>query len=386
MLGTASIAQEYGYEVTPVAGYNATEDSMNIGSKNMNMGNYATFGIEAQFNQIDFFLKPELSLLYSKADSQNITPAVKTDIYRYAINGVYEYKELKYIIPLAKLGIGYEAMSNNYSGNEDALFADLGVGAKIPFSETIALKLEAIGVVKSNSDGSRKDGNIVVLAGINFAFGENTEKTTPTQEVAEVAAVAQEEPLKQEEPLEEEIVENTSNEESSLKPAETEVAEEAVAATAVAASTAILTKADDDDNDGVENSLDDCKSTPAGYCVNKFGCILKLVPSINFEFASSDPDTQNSKNILIFAEFLKNSPAYNVELIGYADNIGSKKNNLILSQKRAERVKELLCNEGIATDRIVTKGMGEANPIATNATAEGRAQNRRIETKLIQTK
>jgi len=72
-------------------------------------------------------------------------------------------------------------------------------------------------------------------------------------------------------------------------------------------------------------------------------------------------------------------PEVRVEIRGYTDSVGSWEYNLKLSQKRAEAVKQYLVNSGIDPNRLVAKGYGEADPIASNKTAEGRAQNRRIE-------
>jgi outer membrane protein OmpA-like peptidoglycan-associated protein len=55
---------------------------------------------------------------------------------------------------------------------------------------------------------------------------------------------------------------------------------------------------------------------------------------------------------------------------------------MALSKKRADAVKTRLEAQGIAADRIATKGFGESNPVASNDTAEGKAQNRRIEVKI----
>lgn len=64
---------------------------------------------------------------------------------------------------------------------------------------------------------------------------------------------------------------------------------------------------------------------------------------------------------------------------GHADSQGEDQHNLELSQQRAEAVREYLVAHGIAADRIVAKGYGEGRPIADNKTAEGRANNRRVE-------
>lgn len=64
---------------------------------------------------------------------------------------------------------------------------------------------------------------------------------------------------------------------------------------------------------------------------------------------------------------------------GYTDAQGSDDLNQKLSDKRAESVRDYLVGHGVARDRVTAKGMGKANPIASNATAEGRADNRRVE-------
>jgi len=68
---------------------------------------------------------------------------------------------------------------------------------------------------------------------------------------------------------------------------------------------------------------------------------------------------------------------------GYTDNTGSDAINIPLSQKRANAVSQYLNLHGVASGRIVTQGFGSANPIASNATAVGREQNRRVEIALI---
>ncbi len=68
-----------------------------------------------------------------------------------------------------------------------------------------------------------------------------------------------------------------------------------------------------------------------------------------------------------------------VEIRGYTDNVGNRKSNLRLSQRRADAVKAWLVAKGIAADRVGAKGYGPDNPIADNKTAEGRQKNRRIE-------
>jgi OOP family OmpA-OmpF porin len=69
--------------------------------------------------------------------------------------------------------------------------------------------------------------------------------------------------------------------------------------------------------------------------------------------------------------------------VGYTDWIGSAAYNLKLSQHRAAAVKHYLINKGIDPNRIYTEGKGKADPIASNKTREGRAQNRRVEIEVV---
>jgi len=79
------------------------------------------------------------------------------------------------------------------------------------------------------------------------------------------------------------------------------------------------------------------------------------------------------------AEALKDSPDQNFVVEGYTDSTGSDELNERLSQARADAVRDFLVQQGIAADRIKAVGRGEMSPVATNATAEGRAMNRRVE-------
>ena len=68
-----------------------------------------------------------------------------------------------------------------------------------------------------------------------------------------------------------------------------------------------------------------------------------------------------------------------VEVDGHTDNTGSASVNARLSKQRAEAVRQYLIEHGVPEDRLTAKGYGPSKPIASNKTAEGRAQNRRVE-------
>ncbi|WP_394846253.1 OmpA family protein [Pendulispora brunnea] len=72
-------------------------------------------------------------------------------------------------------------------------------------------------------------------------------------------------------------------------------------------------------------------------------------------------------------------PSIKIQIEGYTDSAGSVKTNDRLSQARAETVRGFLASSGVPTGRLTATGMGSANPVGSNATAEGRASNRRVE-------
>ena len=74
-----------------------------------------------------------------------------------------------------------------------------------------------------------------------------------------------------------------------------------------------------------------------------------------------------------------------LEIAGYTDNTGDPAENVSLSQKRAEVLRDAMIKASANPDRLIAKGYGEANPIASNDTPEGRFHNRRIEYHVVQT-
>jgi len=81
--------------------------------------------------------------------------------------------------------------------------------------------------------------------------------------------------------------------------------------------------------------------------------------------------------------YLANNPAIKLEIAGHTDNVGNAASNLSLSQNRAESVRKYLTDKGISPDRLTAKGYGDTQPAAPNDTPAGRAQNRRVEVKLL---
>jgi len=104
-----------------------------------------------------------------------------------------------------------------------------------------------------------------------------------------------------------------------------------------------------------------------------------VLDGVNFATGSANL-TENSKTILdkVVRTMTKN-PELELEVRGYTDNTGSYSGNMKISQRRADSVKNYLVGMGIESSRLAAQGFGPENPIASNDTRDGRAQNRRIE-------
>lgn len=79
------------------------------------------------------------------------------------------------------------------------------------------------------------------------------------------------------------------------------------------------------------------------------------------------------------AAALNENPESRLQVVGHTDAIGSEAYNQSLSEARARAVADYLARQGVATDRMVVGGVGEAQPVAPNTSEEGRARNRRVE-------
>lgn len=136
----------------------------------------------------------------------------------------------------------------------------------------------------------------------------------------------------------------------------------------------------DDDGDGVPNSKDACPNTAAGAKVNRRGCtIIASIEGVNFAFDSAELTDEGKAVLGREAQRIKANPTARIQVAGHTDSIGSEEYNQGLSERRAAAVRSHLISEGVAGTRLVTIGYGETQPIATNDTREGRAQNRRVE-------
>lgn len=260
-------------------------------------------------------------------------PAENTKIARYFVNFIKEFDITSKTAIYGLVGAGWEDITNEKYENDDSGFGHYGLGLKYSITEALSVK----GEVRHSIKFDHGDNNVFASVGASYKFG-----TQPAQEVIEPKM----EPVK---PTE-------------VKPAE------------------VKTVIKDSDNDGVTDDKDLCPNTPAGQKVDAVGCVKVITLKINFGFDDTTITNEFDAQIKKVADILNSEKAYNVNVEGHADATGSEAYNVDLSQRRAEVVSKRLQELGISKDRISAKWFGSSEPVASNDTKEGRAENRRVDT------
>lgn len=154
----------------------------------------------------------------------------------------------------------------------------------------------------------------------------------------------------------------------------------------------------DTDGDGITDKQDECPNEK-GLKENK-GCPVKeavivtppvekekaiefAAKNIRFDTGKSNIKQSSFNDLNNILKIMNDYPASRFSINGYTDSTGGDELNLKLSEDRAQEVKKYFTDRGIAASRLTAKGFGEANPIATNDTPEGRLENRRVEISLM---
>ncbi len=301
--------------------------------------------------------------------------------------------------PYVTGGAGYMSSSANVQGMPTGVnapvaaastaytqnwFVPIGAGLKFGLSKTINLDLGYnVNFMKTPTfDGVRGAANdrfTYAHAGIEIALGKKT--SSQLQNFSPIAAIR------------EESAAESAELRSMLSTSEQNRIREQQALQAQ------YTKdLGDDDADGVANKFDKCPGTPSGTAVDGAGCTLPVnkpdvkvyvteedkkvvrdaISNLEFDLGKSTirdrsfPSLDRVANLLINRNF-------SLKLAGHTDNTGSAALNLSLSKDRAEAIKAYLVSKGANASRVEATGYGESQPIATNKTAAGRQQNRRVE-------
>ena len=156
----------------------------------------------------------------------------------------------------------------------------------------------------------------------------------------------------------------------------------------------------DEDSDGVFDRRDRCPDTPENTEVDHRGCPLPQYPvavkpvepapqseviilsdagNVLFDFDKSDLTPAAKAQLDTLMDKLRNADVVSIKVIGHTDSKGSDAYNQALSERRASSVAAYLLSQGLAPNKLTSEGRGESEPVADNASDEGRAENRRVE-------
>ncbi len=139
--------------------------------------------------------------------------------------------------------------------------------------------------------------------------------------------------------------------------------------------------ASDKDADGVPDDMDQCPDTPRGAKVDEKGCWE--LGAVLFDTNKTDIKPMAYPFLDEIADVLKNNPGLRMEIQGHTDTVGTKAYNDRLSKRRAEAVLKYFTQKGVEAKQLSVAGYGFRKPVASNDTAEGRAQNRRVEFRVL---
>ena len=109
------------------------------------------------------------------------------------------------------------------------------------------------------------------------------------------------------------------------------------------------------------------------------GTKITEIKGPHFDFNKSTIKPEGQRRLDDVVRLMRDNPGLKVEAVGHTDSVGSDAYNLKLGERRARSVASYLTSQGVSPSRIDIRSEGKARPVASNATAEGRAENRRVE-------
>jgi OOP family OmpA-OmpF porin len=305
------------------------------------------------------------------------------DLLNYRLDALYHFMPDRALVPYAAVGVG------GYDLDGDSEFmANYGLGLLYFIAENVALRADVRHLLVTNE--TNLENNLLYTAGLKFQFAEPA-KPAPVVAPA-VVAPAPPAPKDSDGDGVTDDLDKCPGTPKGVKvdangcpldsdgdgvPDYLDKCPDTPKGAPVDAKGCPL----DSDGDGVFDYLDKCPGTPKGVIVDDKGCELKLTLHINFDFDKAEIKPEFKPELDKAAAFVReNSKAPYILLAGHTDNMGENDYNQKLSEQRAEAVRQALINDyGVDPAKLKARGYGEAQPVADNATEEGRYQNRRVE-------
>ena len=282
------------------------------------------------------------------------------DYSHYRLDGLFNLVTGPKFTPYLALGAGQHNFESSTT-DDNLNFLNFGFGAKAWLSNNVAVRADLREFINTEDQFGEKPRDTALTVGLTYAFGRGP----VAKEVPPVAPAP---------PIRKDSDGDGVYDDEDLCPM-----------TLIGATVDKTGCIPDLDGDGVINSKDQCPNTSVGAKVDHMGCYIVLTDieeinlKINFPNDSFTVPSEYMDDIEAVADFMDTYPLTEVILEGHTDSIGSAAYNKELSRNRAIAVGQILIDTfGIHRDRVSFVGYGEADPVAENSTAEGRAENRRV--------
>ena len=382
------------------------------GDQNFKDDNTPTFGLGLGYNLTKSFSLEAVVNYIDDFEGRN-NKGVETEVegLLYRLEGLYHFMPDNALVPYIAVGAGNIALNPEVGRLDDTFGANYGVGVKYFVSEHVAFRVDArhfIAFDQGLDEGNHTDNNLLYTAGMHFQIGGESAAPAPRDSDGDgvtddldkcpdtprgVVVDADGCPVDSDGDGVPDYLDKCPDTPKG-------VAVDANGCPPVADSDGdgvpddrdkcpdtpkgVVVDADgcpvDSDGDGVPDYLDKCPGTPRGVVVDEKGCPVSFTMQIEFDFDKADVRPMYHNQLKEAADFINKYPANQILVAGHTDSKGTDAYNKALSQRRAENVRKYLVNKfGISANKLVARGYGESQPIASNDTDAGRQQNRRVE-------
>ncbi|WP_303720299.1 OmpA family protein [Malonomonas rubra] len=348
-----------------------------IFDNDQNFDNSTYFSLGLGYNLTD---RATLEAVYglTKAEGEN---AGDTDskVRTLRLDALYHFQPDNALVPYLAIG-GGEINSNPEVGSSTRhLFGNIGGGIKYFINDVIALRGDVRYLLDLTDWEPESENNLIYSGGLLVQFGAPAPAPVPVM-VEEQVATPEPEPVPEPAPTP-----APAPAPAPVPPKDSD-GDGVIDSMDICPNTQAGVPVDnvgcplDSDGDGVYDYLDKCPETPAGVSVDADGCPTRLTLKINFGLNSDQIGPEYDGEIAKAAQCIESYPGNLVYIDGHTDNLGPDEYNWRLSERRAKAVKNRLVEKfNIPAKRLTARGFGESEPVADNATKEGRFENRRVE-------
>ncbi len=382
---TQAVADDTGFSITPGIGFYKFDDELDLEDEG-----FVSLGLQYLFSNN---IAVEASYGESDTEEKDIASARDMD-WRYAhIDALYYFNPGQRLRPYLAIGAGEGELKID-SLTFDETLLNIGGGIKYAFGNALAMRADLRAV---NSQDNETTSGVATLA-LSYLFGASSESATSTPDFE----------------ISQADTETLDSDGDGILDAQDQC-------TSTPANITVDTQgcALDSDLDGIADYQDQCTQTPAGINVDNLGCpqdldkdgiadyqdrclgtdsgalvdqegcavrLSDIAPSISdliFELGSAEMRQAYYSDLEALATFMQRYNNTIAILEGHTDSTGDATSNNTLSEQRAEAVQKVLIEQfGIDPSRVKVVGYGESRPVATNTTKEGRAKNRRVDTRI----